>query len=194
MSHKKLSRGELHAQRITRARNLFLILVSIYIAIELYRTGAIEQWILSSMPHIIPGSFIAGMGFTSLFTLAPASVVLMEIANLSSPLTVAFIGAAGAVLGDLFLFMFVRDSLSDGAMMLLNAPLRQRLRVLRHHPLLHWILPVTGAIIIASPLPDELGLALMGFSKMDTRIFIPISYAMNFFGILGITMLAQAAL
>lgn len=194
MSRKILSRGELHAQRVMRARNLFLIIVSIYAAIELYRTGAIEAWVLESMPHVIPGSFLAGMGFTSLFTLAPASVVLMEIANVYSPIVVALIGAAGAVLGDLFLFMFVRDSLSDGAMMLLNAPMRQRLRVLRHHPLLHWILPLTGAIIIASPLPDELGLALMGFSKMDTRIFVPISYAMNFLGILGITMLAQAAL
>lgn len=194
MPRKKLSRGEERAQRLTRARNLFLFLVSLYIAIELYVTGAIESWILSSMPHVIPGSFLAGMGFTSLFTLAPASVVLMEIANVYSPLPVALIGAAGAVLGDLLIFMFVRDSLSDGAMMLLDAPLRQRLRVLRHHPLLHWILPLTGAIIIASPLPDELGLALMGFSKMDARVFIPISYAMNLLGILGITMLAQAAL
>lgn len=194
MPRKKLSRGEERAQRLTRARNLFLFLVSLYIAIELYVTGAIESWILSSMPHVIPGSFLAGMGFTSLFTLAPASVVLMEIANVYSPLPVALIGAAGAVLGDLLIFMFVRDSLSDGAMMLLNAPLRQRLRVLRHHPLLHWILPLTGAIIIASPLPDELGLALMGFSKMDARVFIPISYVMNLLGILGITMLAQAAL
>lgn len=194
MSRKKVSRGEVHAQRIARARNLFLIIVSIYVAIELYLTGAIETWILASMPHVVPGSFLAGMGFTSLFTLAPATVVLMEIANVSSPLTVALIGAAGAVLGDLFLFMFVRNSLADNAMMLLTSSLRQRLRVLRHHPLLHWILPLTGAIIIASPLPDELGLALMGFSKMDTRIFIPISYAMNFIGILGVTLLAQAAL
>jgi uncharacterized membrane protein YdjX (TVP38/TMEM64 family) len=194
MSHKKLSRGEAHAQRITRARNLFLIIVSIYTAIELYRTGAIETWVLSSLPHVVPGSFLAGMGFTSLFTLAPASVVLIEISHVYSPFVVALIGAAGAVLGDLFLFMFVRNSFSEGAMMLLNAPLRQRLRVLRHHPLLHWILPLTGALIIASPLPDELGLALMGFSKMDTRIFVPISYTMNFLGILGITMLGQAAL
>jgi hypothetical protein len=195
MSHKRtLSRRELHAARIVRARNLFLLLVSLYTAFELYRTGAIEAWILAAMPHIIPGSFIAGMGFTSLFTLAPASIVLIEIATVSSPLMVALIGAAGAVLGDLFLFMFVRRSVTDGAAMLLNAPMRRRLRYLLHHRLLHWVLPMTGAIIIASPLPDELGLALMGFSRMNVSVFIPISYAMNFLGILGITMLGQAVL
>jgi heme/copper-type cytochrome/quinol oxidase subunit 4 len=187
------SRAKLHDARVMRARNLFLLFVSIYAAVELYRTGAIESWILAAMPHIVPGSFIAGMGFTSLFTLAPASIVLMEIANVSSPLVVALIGAAGAVLGDLFLFMFMRGS-ADGAMMLLNAPLRRRVRYLLHHRLLHWVLPITGAIIIASPLPDELGLALMGFSRMRLALFVPISYVMNFLGILGITMLAQAIL
>jgi hypothetical protein len=189
MSSKE--KRKIHDARIARARNLFLIIVSLYAAIELYRTGAIEAWILSAAPHIVPGSFIAGMGFTSLFTLAPASVVLMEIAHVSSPLLVASIGAAGAVLGDLLLFMFVRRS-SEGAGMLLNKPIRRRLRFLLHHKLLHWVLPITGAIIIASPLPDELGLALMGFSRMRIRIFVPISYAMNFLGILGLTLLGQA--
>lgn len=186
MSRKNLSRGEVHALRIARARNVFLIVVSIYVAVELYLTGAIETWILAAASHVIPGSFLAGMGFTSLFTLAPASVVLIEIARISSPLMVAAIGAAGAVLGDLFLFMFVRRS-TDSASFLLNAPMRRQLRYLLHHKLLHWVLPITGAIIIASPLPDELGLALMGFSRMRPSYFVPISYVMNFLGILAIT-------
>jgi len=194
MSHKHLSRRQVHDARILRARNLFLLVVSLYTAFELYRTGAITTWILGAMPHIVPGSFIAGMGFTSLFTLAPASIVLIEIAKVSSPLMVALIGAAGAVVGDLLLFMFVRKSVSDGAMTLLNKPMRRRLRYLLHHKLLHWVLPITGAIIIASPLPDELGLALMGFSRMRVSVFIPISYVMNFLGILGVTMLGMSLL
>lgn len=194
MSHKHLSRGQVHDARILRARNLFLLVVSLYSAFELYRTGAISVWILGAMPHIVPGSFIAGMGFTSLFTLAPASIVLIEIAKVSSPLMVALIGAAGAAVGDLLLFMFVRKSVSGGAVMLLNTPMRRRLRYLLHHKLLHWVLPITGAIIIASPLPDELGLALMGFSRMRVSVFIPISYVMNFLGILGVTMLGLSVL
>jgi|SRR3989344_2952028 len=194
MSHKSPVRGKAHDARILRARNLFLLLVSLYVAFELYRTGAIEAWILAATPHIVPGSFIAGMGFTSLFTLAPASIILIEIAKVSSPLAAALIGAAGAVLGDLFLFMFVRNSVSDGAAMLLNKPMRRRLRYLLHYRLLHWVLPITGAIIIASPLPDELGLALMGFSRMNISVFVPISYVMNFLGILGVTMLGLSIL
>jgi len=39
---------------------------------------------------------------------------------------------------------------------------------------LSWSLPVIGAVIIASPFPDELGISLMGFSKMKTPYYIKI--------------------
>ena len=55
-------------------------------------------------------------------------------------------------------------------------------------------MPLTGAIIIASPLPDELGLAMMGLSRVPIAAFIPISYTMNFLGILLIEFIAGAAL
>lgn len=194
MSHKEGVRTKRHDDRIRRARNFFLITVSLYVAFELYRTGAIAVWILAATPHILPGSLIAGMGFTSLFTVAPASIVLIEIARFSSPLLVASIGAVGAVLGDLFLFMFVRGSVADGATKLMTKPIRRRVRYLLHHRLLHWVLPITGAIIIASPLPDELGLALMGFSRMRIAVFVPISFVMNFFGILAVTLIGQTVL
>jgi hypothetical protein len=53
------------------------------------------------------------------------------------------------------------------------------------------VLPVVGAVIIASPLPDELGLALLGFSRIDRRYFFAISYTMNFIGIVLIGLAAR---
>ncbi len=154
-------------------------------------TGALSSWLLSISFSAIPGSFIAGIFFTSLFTLAPASIILAGMAHISSPLLVASVGAAGSVIGDLFLFYFVRNSMDDDTSFLLTKSVRHRLRALLKHPLLHWVLPITGAIIIASPLPDELGLALMGFSRMRLSVFIPISYAMNFIGIYAIASFAE---
>ena len=40
-----------------------------------------------------------------------------------------------------------------------------------------------GAIIIASPFPDEIGVSLMGISKMKTYQFILISFLLNAIGI-----------
>ncbi|KKR47070.1 MAG: hypothetical protein UT80_C0011G0001, partial [Parcubacteria group bacterium GW2011_GWC1_40_13] len=57
--------------------------------------------------------------------------------------------------------------------------------------LFKWLIPFIGALIIASPLPDEAGLAMMGLSKMKTSVFIPISFALNFLGILAIGLFAK---
>ena len=49
-----------------------------------------------------------------------------------------------------------------------------------------------GALIIASPLPDELGLAMMGVARIKLRVLIPISLVLNFAGIVLIGLIANA--
>jgi len=44
---------------------------------------------------------------------------------------------------------------------------------------------------VISPLPDELGLAMMGLSKMKTSLFIPISFILNSLGILAIGLITK---
>ena len=54
-----------------------------------------------------------------------------------------------------------------------------------------WLTLLAGALLIASPLPDELGIALLGFSKVSTRYFAILSFVFNFLGILGIGFTAH---
>jgi len=60
-----------------------------------------------------------------------------------------------------------------------------------HLKLFSWIVPLAGAIILASPLPDEIGIAMMGFSHIKPSIFIPLSFFLNFLGILFIIFVAK---
>ncbi|KKW19382.1 MAG: hypothetical protein UY63_C0015G0023, partial [Parcubacteria group bacterium GW2011_GWA2_51_10] len=53
-----------------------------------------------------------------------------------------------------------------------------------------WAIPFVGALIIASPLPDELGITLMGVSKMRASSLVAISYVMNSLGIAVIAAIA----
>jgi len=48
---------------------------------------------------------------------------------------------------------------------------------------LGWTLPVIGAIIIASPFPDEIGVSLVGISKIKTYQFLLVSFILNAIGI-----------
>lgn len=136
-------------------------------------------------------SFVAGLFFTSLLTTAPAIAVLGELAQEGNLLLVAAVGAVGSVMGDYLIFVFVRDRVSRDAEFLLRGPRAMRVLHVFKHRRFRRILPWVGALIVASPLPDELGLALLGISKLRTKSFFFISYAMNFAGIVAIGLVAR---
>jgi len=54
------------------------------------------------------------------------------------------------------------------------------------------MLPVTGAVIIASPFPDELGVTLLGLSRVRNIHFLVVTYLLNTIGIFLIVLLARS--
>lgn len=182
MNHRRTQRirGHKHA-----ARDLAFIVVSIAVAGLLSHYGVFDAAVDALRSWDFFASFIAGMFFTSLFTLAPASVVLVELSHVSSVFSVVLWGAAGAVIGDMLIFLFVRDALAEDVKELLKAANRfQILHVFRLR-LFRRLSPFIGALIIVVPfLPDELGIALMGLSHVRTSVMIPVSFAMNALGVL----------
>ncbi len=130
--------------------------------------------------------------FVSVFTVAPATVVLAEIAQSNSIFLVAFFGGIGALVGDLVIFRFIKDRLADDFLYLIKKSKFGRWVSIFHLRLFRWLVPLVGALIVASPLPDELGLTMMGLSKMRTSLFIPLSFLLNSLGILVIGLIAQS--
>lgn len=172
-------------------RDLIIIGLSILVAVLIKETGVLPPLLLAAQKMKFLGNFLAGMFFVSVFTFAPALVALTEIVKTSSPVVVSFYGAAGALLGDFLIFRFIRDSLSENLLYLIKRKRVDRLSFsLKSRPL-GWLGPLVGAIIIASPLPDEIGIALMGFSKLKSSIFVPLSFILNFLGILAIVSAAK---
>lgn len=167
-------------------QDLALIFLSILVTIILVKTGAIKDLTTSLKDFTALASLISGMFFVSVFTVAPTSVTLIELAKTSSPLLVAFFGGIGALLGDLLIFRFFRDSLSINLLDKLMGAKETWLTRLVKSKTFKLIGPLVGALIIISPFPDEIGLAMMGFCKVKTKTFIPLSFALNFIGILGI--------
>lgn len=171
---------ELHKPHF--GRDILIIAASITFAVYLAQEDIIPY--LMSLVGFLPlEAFAAGFFFTSLLTITPAGVAFAEMAQVTPILPLAAWGAAGAVVGDLVLFLFVRDAVSDDVARLLRGPLLSKAKVLFRTPFLSWAVPIMGALVIASPLPDEVGLAMLGLSKTDLRFLIPVSYAMNFLGI-----------
>src|SRR3989344_1259828 len=149
-------------------------------------------WPLSSAEEGFRGSFIAGILFVSVFTVAPATIALGEIAQSNSAITVAIIGGLGALIGDLIIFRFVRDRVSQHLFYLIKISKSERLFSIFKLRLFRWIIPFVGALIIASPLPDEIGVAMLGLSKIKNSYFILLSLLLNSAGILIIGLIAKA--
>jgi len=174
-------------------RDAALLLVSVSVAVLLVFTGAIHSFsaILGEWGFL--GAFLAGIGFSSAFFAAPATVVIFGFAQDQSSLwLVAIVAALGAMVGDMLIFRFLRDGLGDDFRYLVGqASDSERLRHLFRSRLFYWFGSFIAALVIASPLPDEIGLAMFGLLRFNTARFLPISFALNFLGILVISLLAQ---
>ncbi|MBU2103956.1 hypothetical protein KKD81_02755 [Patescibacteria group bacterium] len=172
-------------------QNTFLTLASIALFIVLADTPVAHAMIQQIGSYGYLGSFIAGIFFVSTFTVAPSGAVLFHLAEQYNPVLIALTAGAGGVLGDLLIFRFAR-----GDAFVELAPITDRIK---KHPIFSlfkspgfgWFTPVLGALIIASPLPDEAGIALMGLSKIREWQFMLLTYVLNSTGILIIVLLAQ---
>lgn len=174
------------------ARDIGVIVLSIIVAVLLAKTGAIEEILKQTRNVWFLDSFIAGIFFTSIFTAVPAIVALGEIAQSSPsvPLMAVF-GGLGALCGDLIIFRFMRDRLGEDITRLIRNSGNSRIRSIVRLKSFRRLTFFFGALVIASPLPDELGLTMMGFSKTKTSLFIPVSFVFNFLGILCIGFVAK---
>lgn len=173
--------------------DIAIIVLSIFTAIILVQTQVLANILSSTQEYKLLGSFLAGMFFTSIFTTAPSIVALGEIAQMQSVFLVAFFGALGALIGDLVIFRFIKDRLSDHLMELMKHQIAGTKLKFRHHlTFFRYLTFFIGGIIIASPLPDELGIGLLGLSKMNMKWFIPVAFIGNFIGILLIGIVANS--
>ncbi len=183
MRNRKNSQKELF-------KDALLIMFGGIVAYILTQAGVIDG-LVSLLGGNIVTIFIAGLFFTSVFTIAPASVALASMVQQVPVTTVAIWGALGALCGDLVLFYFIRDKFTEDLFGSLKPSIIKHFFKSLHMGFMKWLSPVLGAFIIASPLPDEVGLTLMGISRTKTTVLIPISFAMNMLGIYIIAWFAS---
>jgi len=160
-------------------QDIEIILFSVLIAVILAKTGAVKELLTATKEAEIVGSFLAGI-FVSIFTAAPATVALAEIAQSNSILLVAVFGGIGALIGNLIIFRFVKNHISEDITYLINKSKTKRLTSVFSLRSFRWLVPFLGALVVASPLPDEIGLTMMGLSKMKTALFVPLSFFSQF--------------
>lgn len=95
----------------------------------------------------------------------------------------AILAGVGSMIGDMIIFTLL-SKMMPGHTKKTN-DVQGILKVISHlrHTKYRLALSVLGAIIIASPLPDELGLAMMGLGKVPWGAIAALTFVMNTLGI-----------
>jgi len=160
-------------------KGLTLIFLSILFAIFLSKYTSFNKLLFETRYIPFIGSFIAGILYTSSSTAALGILIFSDLSKRISPLEIALLGGLGSAVADFFLFRFFKDDLIFEIMPIYNKLGGRHLTKLMYHKFFRWSLPIVGAIIIASPLPDEIGIGLMGISKIKNKQFAILSLMLN---------------
>ena len=171
----------------------FLLLFTTFLAAYLIFYGRAYQPLhdfVVSMGYA--GVFIAGILFAYGFTAAPATAMLLILAGHHNIYLAGIIGGLGALIGDLFIFNFIRHSFADEISKFGKEKIILYIRNKTPNPFKKYLVPVFAGFIIASPLPDEIGVALLAASRtISVKIFSLLSYALNTAGIFVILVIGN---
>ncbi len=195
--------SKVHGARSTRTRvvrksqkkfaykNTLMLLASFGLLYAIADTAIVAFAIDRIISYGYLGAFAAGMFSVSAFTVVPATYVLVQFTDLTLPL-VALCAATGSVAGDMLLFRFFRDGVYGELRPIVQKIGGRKLIKTLRHPKLSWLAIGMGALIIASPLPDEIGVGLMGLSRISSWRFAAFSFALNVVGIITILYTVRA--
>jgi len=174
-------------------KNTALLILSLVLLFFLVKADFVKDLVVQIGNLGYFGSFIVGVFFVSVFTVAPSVVVLYNLADTLNPFIVAILAGLGAVVGDYLIFRFFKDKIFDEI-----KPIFDKIgwshffsKIFRT-PFFSWLIPLFGAAIIASPMPDEVGISILGISKVKSWQFIIISFLLNAVGIFVIVTVARS--
>jgi hypothetical protein len=179
---------------------LLLLCTSFAAAYMLYHAGYFD-----SLSQLLHGKgyismFLAGMLFCLGFTAPFGLFIIIEMASQLNPFLAAIVGGLGGLCMDMFLFEVARLSLKDELRRMASAGwFRNAIKLLYHEKISDtvrsYIVWVFAGFIIASPLPDEIGLTMLsGVATIDMRRLAVMCFVLDVLGILVVLLMARAAL
>lgn len=176
---------------------LVLLVIMSFLAYGMFRNDGIQSYFhaLGDLGYVaaFAGGGLFAFGFGAPFGVA----ILATIANDVDILLASVAGGAGALVTDLLTFKFVRLTFKDEVVRfkgstahgLFTAMLRHRVPT----KVAFYIVVALAGLAIASPLPDEFGVALLaGLTTVSEKQFAAVAFVLNTIGILIVLMIGHA--
>lgn len=161
-----------HPQAVHKAKKLFrfkypkllLLILSFILVYYLFKNSNISAWILSLEKIGYFGSLIAGCLISFGFS-AVLGIGFFIALNPQNVILAAILGGLGAMIGDLIIFKSIKFSFMDEfkelektkAIRKIEEIVKKKKRVV----IIHYLLYIFAGLFLATPLPDEIGVAML---------------------------------
>jgi len=172
---------------------IFICIITIALAYIMFKNPNVDSFVshLGALSYL--GIFIAGILFAFGFT-APFAVGFFIVLNPSNILLAGVIGGLGALLSDILIFKIIKLSFIDEFNNLKKTKVFVRLSFLIDKTVKGkikiYLMYIFAGILIASPLPDEIGVTMLaGLSKIKLNTLAILSVLLNTLGILIILLI-----
>lgn len=182
-----------------RYPKFLLLFCSFALAYVLYQQGVFDTLPILFQGHGYVSMFIGGILFAFGFTAPFGIAIFVAMAPIVNPVLGAIIAGAGALLADLSIFQFVRLSFLDELSKFKASAVAQWMRDKLHREnvperIRQYVTWSIAGIMIASPLPDEIGVTLIsGLTELKGRPFAITCYTLNTLGVLIILLAAAGS-
>lgn len=126
------------------------------------------------------GSCLAGFLYAYAFTAAPATAILLILAEEQNLLLAGLTAGFGALLGDLGFFRLIRHGFNGEIQRLSQERIVKTAQRIMSNSVQRYLLIFLACFLIASPLPTEIGITLLASVKnLTPRRFSIIAYILH---------------
>lgn len=186
---KHIPEGVKQSKRIFSFKypKIFFLLLAVVLAYYLFNIPNISAMVSNlnndNYVEILLAGFFFSFGFST-----PFSIGFFAVSQPTNLLLAAFIGGASAMVGDLVIFRLIKFSFLDEFNKLKKEGAVEKIRKIagNHIPTLmkHYLLYIFAGIVIASPLPDEIGISMLaGLTTISQKKLALMSFLFNSLGI-----------
>ncbi len=184
---KQRQRTKKSDKKLKFYRDIVIFAAAIAVAVVITRSEGFRSLLLQLTPLSVVAELIAGGLYTSFLTVPISFSLLSVIAEHSNIYYIAAVGGVGATIGDYIIMRLIIHARQN---MPISQPAKYS-RVGKSMPI-QIALTIVGLLCLATPVPDEIAMGILGITKIRLSAFIMLVYPAKSLGILGVLLSLQA--
>lgn len=174
-----------------RYPKMLLLGIMVFLAYGLFQEESVQEYFHGLKEYGYASAFAGGALFAVGFGAPFGVAILVTIADEVNILLAGLLGGLGALLSDYLIFKFIKVTFNDEIMRFRNSKaytLFDGYLIRRMPPKLAFYIAIgIAGFFIASPLPDEIGVAMFaGLTTVKDRTFALIAFTLNTLGIIAV--------